>query len=79
MAVSWEVSGSTIVPETVITALSGVAYKEKVTDKPAKGLGHIEAKFKKEDGVMKPADLSSLLDDFNDRLTTRKGACTITR
>ncbi len=65
------------VPETVITALEGTEYEEKIKDGPEILSGHTEAEFKREDAGTEWVDISSLLDGFNDELKERKGACIV--
>ena len=66
------------VPETVITALGGTEYEEKIKDKPEVLGGHTEAKFNREsDAVVEGVDISSLVDGANDQLKERKGACMV--
>ena len=62
------------VPETVITALGGTEYEEKIKDKPEVLGGHTEAKFNREsDAVVEGVDISRLVDGANDQLKERKG------
>jgi hypothetical protein len=66
------------VPETVITALGGTEYEEKIKDGPEVLSGHTKAEFKREkDAGTEGVDISSLLDGFNDELKERKGACIV--
>ncbi len=65
------------VPATVITALAGVEYEEKIKDKPLVLGGHTEAESKLDKGVSVLADISTLVDGNNDQLKERKGACDI--
>lgn len=66
------------VPETVVIALAGTEYEEKIKGKPEVLNGHTEAEFDREsDAVVEGVDISSLQDGFNDQLKERKGACTV--
>jgi len=68
------------VPETVVTALGGTEYEEKVKDKPEILLGHTEAEFDRADGAMSEGiDITTLLDGSNDQLTERVGSCEVSR
>ena len=66
------------VPETVVTALAGTEYEEKVKAKPELVSGHTEAEFERDEGaVSEGVNISSLLDGFNNQLKERKGPVTI--
>lgn len=65
-------------PQTVVTALAGTEYDEKMKDNPEILSGHIEAEFEREPGAgIEGIDISSLLDGNNDKLKVRKGPCVI--
>jgi hypothetical protein len=64
-------------PETVITALSGAEYEEKIKHSPLVLSGHTEVEYN--GGGMSPGlDIQSLLDGSNDRLRERQGPCALT-
>jgi len=65
------------VPQTVIKALLGNEYDEKVKNKPEILLGHTEAEFDHNKGDPDGVDISSLNDGSNDQLKERKGACSV--
>ena len=65
-------------PQTVVTAIAGTEYDEKVKVNPVVLSGHTEAVFEREPGAgIEGVDISSLLDDNNDKLRVRKGPCAI--
>ncbi len=66
------------VPETVVTAIAGAEYEEKIKAKPEVLSGHTEAEFERESGAeTEGVGISSLHDGNNDQLKERKGACVI--
>ena len=66
------------VPQTVVTAIAGAQYEEKIKDNPVVLSGHTEAEFERESGAeTEGVGISSLHDGNNDQLKERKGACVI--
>ncbi len=66
------------VPETVVTAIAGVEYEEKIKANPHVLSGQIKAKYERESGAeTEDIATSSLLDGNNNQLTVRKGACIV--
>jgi len=65
------------VPQTIVTALATIEYKEKVKDKPKILNGHTEAEFDWNENDPLGVDIGSLTDGSNEQLKERIGSCTV--
>ena len=65
-------------PETVVKAISGSEYQEKIKNSPAVLFGHTAAEYDRDaDAPTEGIDIQSLLDGSNDLLKERKGPCAV--